>query len=465
MNFQRTVMNYHNQLVQTHRDYQTQQGELHQQFLQQRELALAEMTAALSRKPLVLSQTSEPLHPFRPVGPSFSRAELEVLASGKVSDVFGSRFESQDKYAHQVRMPKPPLLFADRILGIEGEPGSLGLGKVWFEMDVSGDSWYLHDGCMPAGLMLESVVNLSPLLMSWLGIDTQSNGERFTRFLGCEFMFHESLVKRNTTLTSELTVDGQAHHDETWLTFHHIDSYADGQKRLTVREALVGFLTEAKLLGASGVKWDAETAEFNTDARRDAPVVACEHRSFTKEQVHLFSEGRTAECFGTGYEKAYTHTRSPRIQSGKMLMIDEVQCFDPQGGPWGSGYLKAKKTIHSNEWFFLCHFHNDPVMPGMLQLEGCLQAMAFYLAGLGFTLDKDGYRFEPIPEVMYKVEFRGQALPTDREVIYEVFVQEVHGGDEPKLYADLLVTVDGLKVCYCQGMGLRLVEMQNERKG
>ena len=29
--------------------------------------------------------------------------------------------------------------------------------------------------------------------------------------------------------------------------------------------------------------------------------------------------------------------------------------------------------------------------------EGCLQAMAFYLAALGFTLDRDGWRFEPVP--------------------------------------------------------------------
>ena len=36
-------------------------------------------------------------------------------------------------------------------------------------------------------------------------------------------------------------------------------------------------------------------------------------------------------------------------------------------------------------------------MPGTLMFEGCLQAMAFYLAALGFTLDRDGWRFEPVP--------------------------------------------------------------------
>ncbi|MGG4046145.1 MULTISPECIES: hypothetical protein [Paenibacillus] len=465
MNFQQIVMNYHNQLIQTHRDYQTQQGELHLQFLQQRELALKEMTAALLNKPLTCGQTSESLHPFRPVGPSFSRAELEVLASGKVSDIFGSQFELQDTYYHQVRMPKPPLLFADRVLGMEGEPGSLGMGKIWYEIDVSGNSWYLHDGYMPAGLMIEAVSNPVCLLVSWLGIELHNKGQRNFRLLNCEFMFHESLVKHNTTLTSELAVDGHAHHGDNWLTFFHVDCYASGQKRLTVRKGQLGFFTDAELLGSRGLNWDAETASFNADARRDAPVVACEHRSFTKEQVSLFSNGRTAECFGTGYEMALTHSRSPRIQSGEMLMMDEVQCFDPQGGPWGLGYLKARKALQPDEWFFLCHFHNDPVMPGLLQFEGCLQAMAFYLAGLGFTLDKDGYHFEPIPEVLYELQLRGQAAPTARELIYEVFVEEVHSGDEPKLYADILVTVDGLKACYCRRMGLRLVKMEDGREG
>lgn len=395
-------------------------------------------------------------YPFRPVGPSFSRPELEVLTSGKISDIFGDRFKFQDKYTLQTRMPKPPLLFADRVLGIEGEPGTLGLGKIWFETNVSEDSWFLHDG-MPLGLMLESMLNPCILLMSWLGIDSYNKGERRTRLIGCEFMLHESLVKPDSTITSELTVDGHVNNGEMWLTYFHIDCYAAGQKCLTVRKGQLGFFTKAELHGAHGVKWDAKTARFNVDARRDTPVVVCEHRSFTKEQVSLFSKGRTAECFGNGYEKAFTHTRSPRIQSGEMLMIDEVECFDPQGGPWGLGYLKAKKALKPDEWFFLCHFHNDPVMPGLLQFEGCLQAMAFYLAGLGFTLDRDGYRFEPIPEVLYEVQFRGEADPTNREIIYEVFVEEVHGGEEPKLYADVLVTVDGLKAFYCRRMGLRLV--------
>ena len=42
--------------------------------------------------------------------------------------------------------------------------------------------------------------------------------------------------------------------------------------------------------------------------------------------------------------------------------------------------------------------------------EGCLQGMAFYLAALGFTLDHDSWRFEPVPDETYKLRCRGQAL-------------------------------------------------------
>ena len=64
--------------------------------------------------------------------------------------MLGERFERQDGYRRQVRLPEPPLLLADRVLGIAGEAGSMGLGTIWTETDVRPGAWYLHDGHMPA---------------------------------------------------------------------------------------------------------------------------------------------------------------------------------------------------------------------------------------------------------------------------------------------------------------------------
>src|SRR6185436_19338080 len=51
---------------------------------------------------------------------------------------------------------------------------------------------------------------------------------------------------------------------------------------------------------------------------------------------------------------------------------------------------------------------------------------------------------------------RGQALPSSRKLIYEIFVAEVHDGPEPTLIADLLCTVDGVKAFHAQRLGVRL---------
>ena len=127
------------------------------------------------------------------------------------------------------------------------------------------------------------------------------------------------------------------------------------------------------------------------------------------------------------------------------------------GGPWGRGYLRAVDRIDPGDWFFEGHFTNDPCMPGTLMFEGGLQAMAVYLAASGFTLERDGWRFEPVPDEPYLMRCRGQVTPASRELVYEIFVEELIAGPEPTLYADILCTVDGLKAFHCRRMGLRLV--------
>lgn len=52
-----------------------------------------------------------------------------------------------------------------------------------------------------------------------------------------------------------------------------------------------------------------------------------------------------------------------------FLMIDKLE-FE-NNGLSGVG----KKTISKDEWFYKCHFLNDPVMPGTLQTEAMLQTI------------------------------------------------------------------------------------------
>lgn len=404
-----------------------------------------------------LPSPPEPLPPPRDLpGPKLSRRELEVLAGGRISSILGPQFAGQDGYHRQVRLPEPPLLLVDRVTGIDGAPGSMGLGTIWTETDVAWDSWYLNDGYMPGGVMIEAG-QADLLLISWLGVDALNRGERIYRLLGCELTYCGPLPRPGETLRYDIHVDGHAAQGDVRLFFFHYDCRIDGVVRLRVRHGQAGFFTDDELAQSAGVLWDAESAELPSGGRLDPPFRLTTRRRFSREQVSALAAGRVVAAMGPGFEAAEAHVRTPHLQAEPMLFLEEVTVLDPQGGPWGRGYLAAATDIDPRSWFFDGHFKNDPCMPGTLMFEGCLQAMAFYLTAMGFTLERDGWRFEPVPDEPYTMRCRGQVVPGSRRLAYEVFVREVVAGPLPTLYADLLCTVDGLKAFHAARVGLRLV--------
>jgi acyl transferase domain-containing protein len=389
-------------------------------------------------------------------GPALDRGQLEHLASGKISEILGPVFAQQDHFVRQVRMPMPPLLLADRVLGIDAEAGAVGQkGVIWTETDVRPDAWYLHNGRVPVGVLIEAG-QADLLLVSYLGADFVNKSERVYRLLGCEVTFHAELPRVGDTLHYEIHLDSYAQQGPVRLFFFHYDCFSGDRLIFSVRQGQAGFFTDDELANSNGVIWDARTAEIVGSPRLAPPAIRCERSSFSAEQVVAFAEGRVVECFGEAFRAAETHVRTPTIARGRMLFFDHVVSFDPAGGPWGRGYLRADDHLTPEKWFFAGHFKNDPCMPGTMMYEGCLQTMAFYMAALGFTVDRDGWRFEPVLEESYKLVCRGQVIPSNKHVIYELFVEEVIHGATPTLYADLLVTVDGLAAFHCRRMGLRL---------
>ena len=394
---------------------------------------------------------------LKPVGPTFDSEQVAVHASGKISEIFGPRFAVQDDWRVQVRMPEPPLLLCHRVTGIDCPLGEVSTGTLWCESDIPQDAWYLHEGRMPVGIMIESG-QADLMLISYMGADFENRGERVYRLLGCELMFHGGLARPGDVLKYDIHIDGHAKQDAIRLFFFHYDLEIDDQVRLSVRNGQAGFFSYEELAESNGILWrpEDEDAEAIAQTPWDAPPCVTEERAFSADAVQRFSQGQGFEVFGPGFEKIAAHTSTPRIQADRMRFMDEVVEFNPRGGPWGRGYMKATQAIQPDDWFFDGHFLNDPCMPGTLMFEGCVQAMGFYMAACGWTVERDGWVFEPVPFEAYPLRCRGQVTPQAKEVTYEVLVREVHGGEIPKLYADLMCTVDGLKAFHCGRMGLQL---------
>lgn len=394
----------------------------------------------------------------RPSGPTFDRGNLEYLASGRIADLFGPLFDRQAGYLRQVRMPQPPLLLADRVTGIVGEPGSMTKGTMWTETDVTQDAWYLHQGRMPPGIVIESG-QADLLLISWLGADFLNKGDRVYRLLGCELTFHDGGMPRpGDTLKFDIHVDGHAKTGDVRLFFFHYDCRIGGRTLLTVRDGQAGFFTDAELDSSGGILWRAEDDKPKADARLDPPPMLTKKREFSREEVAAFVDGNAFRCFGRGFEAAAAHQRTPTIPCGAMHLIDSVPEFDPACGPWGRGYLRAVAHVPIDAWFYEGHFLNDPCMPGTLMADAAVQALAFSMAAMGFTIGRDGWRFEPVTGEAFKFICRGQVVP-DRphDLDYEIFIEEVIDGDEPTIFAALLCSSDGFKVFQCRRFGLKLV--------
>jgi len=397
-----------------------------------------------------------PADKHAPTGMTLDRQGLMVHASGNISEIYGPLFQPQDQWARVCRMPEPPLLLADRVTGLDAEPGSMGKGTIWTETDVQTDSWYLNEGRMPAGIMIESG-QADLMLISYLGIDLLNKGERVYRLLGCQLTYHRDLPRPGETLQYDIHVDGHANHGPVRLFFFHYDCEIDGQPAISVRQGQAGFFTDAELADSAGILWTPQEQEIVEHPRLDAPEIACSRSTFSGAQIAAFAEGRADDCFGSGFEYAQTHNRPPAIQRGQMLFLHEVTELSHRGGPWGRGYLRAVQHLTDDDWFYQGHFKNDPCMPGTLMFEGCVQAMSFYLAAMGVTVHRDGWRFQPVLDEPFDLRCRGQAIPGNRELIYEVFVEEFVAGPVPTLYADLLCTIDGLKAFHARRVGLQLV--------
>jgi acyl transferase domain-containing protein/3-hydroxymyristoyl/3-hydroxydecanoyl-(acyl carrier protein) dehydratase len=391
-----------------------------------------------------------------PVGPRFTREQLEIHADGRISEIFGPAFAGQDGFLRQVRMPKPPLLLADRVTGLRAEPGSMGKGVIWTESDVAAHGEFLHHGHLPAGVMIECG-QADLMLISYLGVDALNRGERVYRLLGCELTYHGDLPRAGDTLRFEIELDGHAAQGDVRLMFFHYDCLNGDRRQLSVRKGQAGFFTDAELAESAGCLWTPEQQAIVAQPRLDPPAVARVPSRLDRAQLEALAAGDGFACFGEGFERLQTHTRTPGIQGGRMLLLDRVTALESAGGPWGRGYLRAELDIDADQWFFDGHFKNDPCMPGTLMFEACLQAMALHLVAQGHSLERDGWRFQPVPGLPYQLQCRGQVTPHSKRLVTEVFVEEIVAGPMPTVYADLLCTVDGLKAFHARRVALQLV--------
>ena len=92
-----------------------------------------------------------------------------------------------------------------------------------------------------------------------------------------------------------------------------------------------------------------------------------------------------------------------------MLLIDRVLEMDIEE----KMYVKGYKNISANEAFFQGHYPEEPIMPGVLQIEALAQAGAVAILSMEKFKGKT-----PLFAGTNKVRFKNKVVPGDRLDLY-----------------------------------------------
>jgi 3-hydroxymyristoyl/3-hydroxydecanoyl-(acyl carrier protein) dehydratase len=141
-----------------------------------------------------------------------------------------------------------------------------------------------------------------------------------------------------------------------------------------------------------------------------------------------------------------------------MKLIHRVLDFEPSGGRYGLGSIKAEADVHPNDWYLTCHFPDDMVMPGTLMYECCAHALRIFLLRFGWVTDREAVCFEPIIGVKSRLKCRGPVTPKTKRVLYEIQIKEM-GCEEtepPFVLADALMYADGRRIVKFEDMSMQM---------
>jgi 3-hydroxyacyl-[acyl-carrier protein] dehydratase / trans-2-decenoyl-[acyl-carrier protein] isomerase len=156
----------------------------------------------------------------------------------------------------------------------------------------------------------------------------------------------------------------------------------------------------------------------------DPPIMTERQSSFNKDELLACAR---AELFGPG---------NAQLPLPPMLMFDRITQCSEVGGPHDKGMIRAEFDIHPDLWFFPCHFHGNPIMPGCLGLDALWQLTGFYLGWLG----EPGYG---MALATGEVKFKGMVTPKTKLVEYGVDFKRVMRGRLVLGIADGWLKADG----------------------
>ena len=324
------------------------------------------------------------------------REECQEFAIGSIAAVLGHEYALIDAHPTRVRLPDEPLMLVDRIVSIEGEPRSLTAGRIVTEHDIQTGDWYLDAGKIPPSIAIESG-QADLFLSGYLGIDFVTKGMAVYRLLDATVTFHRELPGPEQVIRYDIRITRFFRQGDTHLFRFEFDGTVGGEPLLTMRDGCAGFFSAEELSAGKGI------VPRHLDSRprggeavgldRPRAARAADNEGASGEALR---RGDLAGAFGPPFDALSLADPLP-LPGGRMTLVQRVETLDPAGGRFGLGLIRAEADVHPDDWFMVCHFVDDHVMPGTLMYECCLHTLRIFLMRLGWVGPSGRVAFEPLP--------------------------------------------------------------------
>ncbi|MCW7940639.1 hypothetical protein AAW14_00900 [Streptomyces hygroscopicus] len=334
---------------------------------------------------------------------------LAHAAKGLLDTAMGPEFEIY-RNSRAPYIPNGDLQFVDRVMSLQGCRGDLAPGaEMVTEYDSPDDAWYYEQNSfphMPNCVYMETSLQAAIFLGYYLGATLGSPEERYAI---------RNLDGR-ATLVKDVDLRGKTirHHSKLLMTSavsgavlqnFSYELSVDGEVFYT-GESLFGYFSDAALANQVGLDNGQHVAPWIEGGQVDAARV---RRIELSETASAFTDPNGGHL---------------RLPGGKLALVDRVDLVE-DGGRYGHGYLHGQREVHPDEWYFDCHFHRDPVMPGSLGVEAILQALRLFVIEQNLADGIERPRFAMATDVETTWRYRGQILRHDRELQFDVHIKEV----------------------------------------
>ena len=386
----------------------------------------------------------------RSEGALMNEKDITTFALDDLSKCFGPDFAVYDGRTVS-RQPNTDLQLISRVLKVDGTRGDFSRPSTIFaEYDVPENAWYYDQNAhytMPYSVLMEIALQPCGLLGAYLGSTLQfadknlyfrnldGDGEMLALPTGTDF--RGKTISNTSVLVSSIALGG------TILQNYTFELSIDGHVFYKGKSSF-GFFPEDALAAQVGLDKGEEIAAW-----------------YEKEQLTTsdYMQIKLDSLYGKmKLFKAPDGKPHYRLGENQLNLLDHLKIAKNQG-EFGKGYIHATKYIKTYDWFFTCHFYQDPVMPGSLGVESILQAMQVFALQQDLGEGFKSPRFVQLANHKTIWKYRGQILTPVKEMHLEIHIKEIeHRGNQLAIIADAYLWNEKMRIYQVTDLALGIEE-------